>query len=126
MIINLTNNDVDLYGDDTPDRIEPGADFPVLLSIPTSGRVARIREHAARPRHRYGAETLACSGVQDVIDVEFGHVDNLPDTRPDQWLIVSLACALALPGRRDLLVPYRQVRNMHGVVIGCRALARPC
>jgi hypothetical protein len=58
--------------------------------------------------------------------VEFGHVHNLPEPEPDSWLIVSLPVALAcLPGRSDLLVPYREVRNDQGTVVGCEMLARP-
>ena len=58
--------------------------------------------------------------------VEFGHVHDLPEPEPHVWLIVSLPVALAcLPGRSDLLVPYREVRNDQGTVVGCEMLARP-
>lgn len=58
--------------------------------------------------------------------VEFGHAQNLPPKRDGAQYIVSLVVALALADRRsDLLVPYREVRNASGTVIGCRSLAQP-
>ena len=45
---------------------------------------------------------------------------------PTTWYMVSLALALSQAGYRpDLLVPYREVRNREGTIIGCRSLARP-
>ncbi|MBQ1165292.1 hypothetical protein KBZ21_45710, partial [Streptomyces sp. A73] len=54
--------------------------------------------------------------------VEFGHRAELPPTRDGVRYIVSLVVALGLVprGRDDLLVPYREVRNSSGTVIGCR------
>lgn len=58
--------------------------------------------------------------------VEFGHAHDLPPKQDGVWLIVSLPVALAcVPGRPDLVVPYREVRNDEGTVIGCRMLAQP-
>lgn len=57
--------------------------------------------------------------------VEFGHVHDLPEPEHGVWFIVSLPVALACRGRSDLLVPYQEVRNHEGTVIGCRSLARP-
>jgi hypothetical protein len=65
------------------------------------------------------------SGMWPVL-VEFGHAQNLPPKRDGVQYIVSLVVALALADRRnDLLVPYREVRNSSGTVIGCRSLAQP-
>ncbi|MBQ1165347.1 hypothetical protein KBZ21_45985, partial [Streptomyces sp. A73] len=59
--------------------------------------------------------------------VEFGHRAELPPKRDGVRYIVSLVVALGLGprGRDDLLVPYREVRNSSGTVIGCRSLAQP-
>ena len=51
--------------------------------------------------------------------------------RPDDvFYIVPLVTAIAVqaeaPARTDLLVPYEQVRNAEGTVVGCRTLAQPC
>jgi hypothetical protein len=52
-----------------------------------------------------------------------GHADG---SDRDAWYVVSLALALAFAEKRgDLLVPFRDVRNSEGTVIGCRSLARP-
>ncbi|WP_051854376.1 hypothetical protein [Streptomyces sp. NRRL S-1896] len=58
--------------------------------------------------------------------VEFGYAENLPPKRDGYQYIVSLVVALALADRRsDLIVPYREVRNSSGTVIGCRSFAQP-
>ncbi|MFD8577189.1 hypothetical protein ACFV1H_17890 [Streptomyces virginiae] len=58
--------------------------------------------------------------------VEFGHRVDLPRPQDGVRHVVSLVVALALaPRRSDLLVPYSEVRNASGTVIGCRALAQP-
>ncbi|MFJ6579295.1 hypothetical protein ACIQMY_25450 [Streptomyces sp. NPDC091368] len=58
--------------------------------------------------------------------VEYGHTENLPRKQDGYRYVVSLPVALAMaPRRSDLLVPYQEVRNASGTVIGCRALAQP-
>jgi hypothetical protein len=58
--------------------------------------------------------------------VEYGHAEDLPSQHDGISFVVSLPVALALsPRRGDLLVPYREVRNASGTVIGCRQLAQP-
>ncbi|MEV5350405.1 hypothetical protein [Streptomyces achromogenes] len=58
--------------------------------------------------------------------VEYGHAHDLPPARDGLRYIVSLVVALALTDRRgDLLVPYREVRDASGTVIGCRQFAQP-
>lgn len=62
--------------------------------------------------------------------VVFTTVYGLPAKREGIYLIVPLVTALAEqsenPARDDLLVPYEQVRNADGAVVGCRTLAQPC
>lgn len=117
MIINCTPHVIDIYDTDDPD--DP--DARPILSIPPSVAVARIAEEVldGKLAPRVGAEATP------VIFVEYGHVIGLPATRSKTWYVVSLPVALAMPGRLDLLVPYRQVRNAAGTVVGCRALAAP-
>jgi hypothetical protein len=91
--------------------------------IPPSGHVARVGQIDL------GTQTLrGCDAPVEF--VEFHHVNGLPDPVPDTWYVVSLATALALQaqrngGRSDVLVPYDEVRNEQGTVIGCRMLAMP-
>ena len=54
--------------------------------------------------------------------VEYGEPTGLPDRRPDVDLIVSRVLAFALPHRKDLCFPSREVRDDTGRIIGCRAL----
>lgn len=126
MIINYTAHTIAVYAPHVPDVIAPampGVTAPAwrpLFTIPPSGRVARIAEIEIERRELKGAEALPGG----VTLVDFGRVE-LPPVRDRQWVVVSLACALALPLRPDLLVPWRQVRNASGDTIGCRGLARP-
>ena len=126
MIINLTPHSIDVFATDAPDVIEATAGgIPLhrpLLTLPPSGSVARIAERIVdrEMRPRTGAEAVP------ITFVEYGHVEALPPVRGRTWYVVSLATALAVPLRPDLLVPWRQVRNRAGTVVGCRGLARPC
>jgi len=125
MIINLTPHAIDIYRAGTPDVVTPATEAPVL-TLPPSGNVARIREQRLPGEPAvYGTEVLDIKGLDGILDVAFGYVINLPPALPATWFVVSLACALAIPQRRDLLVPYEQVRNEGGTVVGCRRLARP-
>lgn len=128
MLVNLTPHPINLYAADAPDVLDPASALAqewLRLTIRPTGTPARINERPNRPKHRYGAETLRRNNLPGIIDVEYGHISNLPAGRPQTWYVVSLACALAVPGRSDLVVPYWQVRNDEGTVIGCRGLARP-
>lgn len=55
--------------------------------------------------------------------VSFGHLQDEPPELGGTRYIVSLPTALAIR-RADFLVPYQEVRDDHGRIIGCRALAR--
>ncbi|PNE43445.1 hypothetical protein [Streptomyces noursei] len=61
-----------------------------------------------------------------IVDVVYGDAGAVPQPQPGIENIVSLVTGLALAGRSDIVVPYREVRGPSGSVIGCRALARPC
>lgn len=128
MIVNLTPHPIRIYGWDVPDRFNLG-DHEPLTVIEPSGTVARIGEIDLSTHHLSGCDA-------PVSFIEYRHANGLPPkhTAPwDQntdWYVVSLALALSLSGdkpwhRGDLLVPYREVRNPEGTVIGCRTLALP-
>jgi hypothetical protein len=121
MIRNLTPHPVRLYRYTAPDVVNP-AEAPDHV-FPVSGPPARLAmvEVPDHPdAHLYPVEAVT---------VEYGHVTGLPARRAagDRvvYYLVSLPVALALPERDDLLVPYREVRDGSGTVVGCRALARP-
>jgi hypothetical protein len=113
MILNLTPHPIRLYSNEREDGIadlEPHL-RKVIEPEPTPARLATIE-----------------LGTQGGIElVEFGHRADLPRKQEGVRYIVSLVVALALlpQGRNDLLVPYREVRNSAGTVIGCRQLAQP-
>lgn len=116
-VVNLTPHPIRVYARDVPDRIDRYLHDPVWTFEP-SGVVARIGEIDLGTQYLRNCEV-------PVEYVEYRHVNGLPERREDVWLIVPLALALALPDRGDLLVPYREVRNHEGTVIGCRQFARP-
>lgn len=91
-------------------------DGSLIHEYPPSGDVARLGT-VDLGTQAYG---LPSGGVELV---EFGHLLSQPP-RDNGWYIVSLPAALACP-REDFLVPYREVRDDQGRIIGCRQLARP-
>ncbi|WP_055696480.1 hypothetical protein [Streptomyces silaceus] len=112
MILNLTPHPIRLYAAEREDGID---DLEPHLRdvIGPEGTPARL-------------STKELGGGMWPELVEFGHAQNLPPKRDGVQYIVSLVVALALADRRsDLLVPYREVRNASGTVIGCRSLAQP-
>lgn len=127
MLVNLTPHPIHIYGWSVPDRFEPGEHQP-LMTLEPSGTVARI-----------GQIDLGTQYLQNcpapVEYVEFRHANGLPPKpergsaeweNPTTWYVVSLALALSHAGLRpDLLVPYLEIRNPQGTVIGCRSLAYP-
>jgi hypothetical protein len=117
MIRNLTPHPIRLYAADRPDGIDD-LDQDLLQVIPAEPEPARI------------AMVELGTEYTDLIPtsmVEYGHSHNLPPKRDGVHLIVSLVVALSrVPyGRNDLRVPYLEVRNATGTVIGCRMLAQP-
>lgn len=116
MIVNLTPHPIRIYGDDRPDGIDdltPG----LRLVIDPEPKAARLGVVPIKSEFR--------DGVQVEL-VQYGHAQGLPRRHAGVSYVVSLPVALALaPRRTDLLVPYREVRNSAGTVIGCRQLAQP-
>jgi len=112
VILNLTPHPIRLYAgerEDGSDDLDPH----LRETIPPEPTPARLA-------------TIELGGGMFPELVEFGHAQNLPPKRDGVQYIVSLVVALALCDRRsDLLVPYREVRNSTGTVIGCRSLAQP-
>lgn len=121
MIINLTPHPIRIYGWDVPDRFALGEHEP-QLELEPSGIVARIGEIELGTQYLRHVDT-------PVEYVEYRHANGIPEQQKhgdnySTYYVVSLALALA-SDRGDLLVPYREVRNTDGTVIGCRSLARP-
>lgn len=125
MILNLTPHPIRLYSPATPDRIHELDDL-------NTGLIAIIEPEETPVRV---ATTEVSLGVifawhdgQNIptVLIEYGTVEDLPERRNGVQLIVSPAVAVATRGRSDLLVPYSEVRNTTGTVVGCRLLASPC
>jgi hypothetical protein len=121
-LVNLTPHPIRIYPPDTPGQIDAwGSHLPTLVLEPC-GQVARIG------MIELGTQNL---GVDVPVEyVEYHHAVNLPAPIKATWFVVSLALAISKTylkegGRADLLVTYREVRNLDGTVIGCRGLARP-
>lgn len=126
-ITNLTPHPIRIYGWDVPDRFSLGEHEPNYTLEP-SGTVARIGE--------IELGTWTMRGISIPVEaVEYRHANGLPPKYENwdnntEWYVVSLALALSLAGdktwhRNDLLVPFREIRNNEGTVIGCRSLALP-
>jgi hypothetical protein len=129
-LTNLTPHPVRIYGWEVPDRF-PLGEYEPLLELPPSGTVARIGEIDLG-----GAHLRGCDAPVEM--VEYRHFNGLPPKREGPWdgntvwYVVSLPLALSCCEprengvyRSDLLVPFREVRNPEGTVIGCRSLAIP-
>lgn len=107
-VINLTPHDVVVWLDDDPDGVK--------MRYPASGEVARLGTVPLGTQYYRGV------GVPVEL-VEFHHLLK-PPPADGHWYIVSLPTALASP-RDDFLVPYLEVRDDDGRIVGCRMLARP-
>ena len=132
MLVNLTPHPIRIYPSDAPDRLDP-AEWEPILVLPRAEDIepARIGEISLGTVSRLGG-----------IPIEYieyaphgGTVHPIPPVQrddrgePSMFYVVSLVVGLLLTygghNRPDLLVPYREVRNLDGTVIGCRQLARP-
>ncbi|MBP8538576.1 hypothetical protein [Streptomyces sp. MK37H] len=114
MILNLTPHPIRLYDIEREDGIDD-LDPHLRHVIEPEDKPARLA-------------TIELGTQADGIElVEFGHRAEVPRQQDGVRYVVSLVVALALvpQGRSDLLVPYREVRNSTGTVIGCRQLAQP-
>lgn len=114
-IVNLTPHPIRIYAPGTPDRIDD-VDRGLVKLIPPSGTVARLATI------ELGTWRII-SGIP-IEGVEYGHAHDLPSQSDGVRYVVSLALALGQQGREDLLVPYGEVRNSDGTVVGCRVLAQ--
>jgi hypothetical protein len=112
VILNLTPHPIRLYADEREDGVD---DLELHLR--------QVIEPEAVPARLATIELGSNGGVELV---EFGHAHDLPPKRDGVLYVVSLVVAISLVDRRsDLIVPYREVRNSTGTVIGCRSLAQP-
>lgn len=127
MLVNLCAHPIRIYGWRVPERFDLGEHEP-LLTVEPSGTVARIGQI------ELGTQYLKnCPAPVEYVEYRMANglpprpAMNSPEWHaPTTWYVVSLALALAQAGYRpDLLVPYQEVRNLEGTVIGCRSLARP-
>lgn len=112
--LNLTPHPIRVYGNRRNDGIND-LDRYLLYAIEPASAPARI-------------VTLELDPDEDGVAVVSyrNQIDGLPPVREGYRYVVSLPVALALVGVRcDLLVPFEEVRNREGTVIGCRRLARP-
>ncbi|CAL9313774.1 hypothetical protein [Streptomyces sp. SudanB91_2054] len=116
MIVNLTPYAIRIYAPDRPDGIDD-LEPSLRYVIEPEEKPARLGVIPLSTEYREGIPVEL---------VQYGHAQGLPRRRAGVSYIVSLPVALALaPRRSDLLVPYREVRNASGTVIGCRQLAQP-
>jgi hypothetical protein len=121
ILLNLTPHPVVIYAPGAPDAVTDATIVPVRV-------IAREKEPARLVE--VGFESMTPAGGD--LPIPLFHVNylpqritGLPHPEPRTGYIVSMPVALARPDRVDLLVPFREVRNRSGTVIGCRALARP-
>ncbi len=125
MLVNLTPHPIRIYPPETPDHINPHQ-FAASWTLPATERPARFGQVDLGTNWLDGCDV-------PVEYVEYARLVNpLPEENPGTWYVVPLVVALVLAyggslinTRGDLLVPYREVRNEEGTVIGCRGLARP-
>lgn len=85
--------------------------------IPPSGVLPRIVEDVVHESARR-SEVITFRYCEAVI----GELVDLPEPRDGVVYVVSRLVAYAAPHRRDLLVPFDEIRE-EGRVVGCRALA---
>lgn len=133
-LVNLTPHPIRIYTQETPSKLSD-IDEGLLTIIPPSGEVARLASEEPRGVSYTGSsvryENAEFGSAHIQLDrVVFTTVYGLPAPRKDVFYIVPLVTAIAVqseaPARTDLLVPYEQVRNAEGTVVGCRTLAQPC
>ena len=124
-LINLTPHPIRIYGPDVPDRIVPAEHEPIRV----------IEPDPDLPPARIGVIELGTQSEGLGIPVEYveytahvGLVHPLPKSQDGVWYVVSLVVAMQqtyIYKRADLLVPYLEVRNHEGTMVGCKMLARP-
>ena len=98
----------------TPHTINVIKEDGTVLTIPTSGTVARC------------TQTETVLDIHDGVKItrqEFGEVVDLPDEADGNILIVSRLVASAKPERHELVCPGPLVRGSDGQPIGCKGLS---
>jgi hypothetical protein len=89
-----------------------------IMEIPPGGISARVDETTQE------SELLAIGSHRvEITSIDHGPVENLPEPKDGQLVIVSRITALAVPERRDLIFPLDEVRQ-DGQIIGCRQFGR--
>ncbi|KOX32931.1 hypothetical protein ADL07_11440 [Streptomyces sp. NRRL F-4707] len=112
----MTPHPIRVYADDRPDGLDD-LDLGLRRVIDPQPTPARLGMVPLTSEYRDGIPVEL---------VEYTHAQDLPGRADGFSYIVSLPVALGLAMKRsDLLVPYREVRNASGTVIGCRQLAQP-
>jgi hypothetical protein len=115
-IVNMTPHEVTLVGEDGG----------VLLRIPPSGQVARVREEVT-----VAGTVTVCPGGPLTPGVEvplvrrtWGPIEGLPEPQFRTVFITSSLVAQAAwaMGRRDVAAPGELVRDPEGRVVGCKNL----
>jgi len=101
-MVNLTPHSIKIY---------EGKD--VILEVPPSGEVARVKKRTLRT---YDIEGIPVTVYED------GAVEGMPEEEENVYLIVSSMVLDALPYRRDLLAPdtNKGVRDEKGRLLGVR------
>jgi len=121
MIINLTPHQIVLFNESTPDQLDDNDDLSrfIQLIYPKSLEHPPVRIVEINLGTTY-------SDHAPIEHIEYGRIRPEPSVVADTYYIVSLATALAAVNRSDFIVPFREVRNLNGTVIGCRSFAKPC
>ena len=89
------------------------------IVLPASSSPPRISDEIAR------STSVVVDQVHiPVCDVAAGTVSGLPEPQDGVLFVVPRIVAAACPDRTDLVIPFDDVRDHAGRVIGCRALAR--
>ncbi|MCP3758187.1 hypothetical protein [Streptomyces sp. TBY4] len=125
MIINLTGEDIRVYGPDAPDVITD--------DVLHTGCTVIAAEAELPPAH-LGFEsvdldeprTTLHGGQRLEIHLVRYLVRDLPAYRPGTYLLVDPAIGACVRGRADLLVPLDQVHDATGAPVGYRYLVSPC
>jgi hypothetical protein len=107
VLVNMTPRDLVLADPET--KVE-------ILTIPASGKQAMATTTDTPVGLLHG---------QQLTEVTYGSVENLPDPQPGVLYIVSVIAASAAPERTDLLLTSRPIRNEAGQIVAAGAFARP-
>ena len=74
------------------------------------------------PRVSQTSKLVKELGGVEIYESSYGEVQDLPEARPDVFLIVSAIVKIACPDRPDLLSPGELIRDDQGKVVGCKGL----